>query len=195
MSDSGDCEAYGTEPRGQPSSWVMRFLPLLRQDARVLDVACGAGRHFAPVLGRGGRVVGVDRDISAARGRWGTDPAVMLVEADLEGGAPPPFQGMTFDGVVVTNYLWRPLLAGIVGVVAADGVLLYETFALGQERFGRPRNPDFLLCPGELLEAVAGRLHVVAYEHVRLSTPDRVVQRIAAVGLAHPAVREGGPAI
>ncbi|MEZ5849771.1 MAG: class I SAM-dependent methyltransferase [Hyphomicrobiaceae bacterium] len=177
-----------------PSPWVVRFLGLMPPGAQVLDIACGAGRHFAPVLAQGGTVVGIDRDISVARDRWSGNSAVSLVAADLECGAPPPFRGQVRDGVIVTNYLWRPLLADIVGAVDEAGVLIYETFALGQERLGRPRNPEFLLRPGELLDAVAGRLHVVAYEHVRLSAPDRIVQRIAAVGLRHPAVQDGGPA-
>ena len=110
------------------------------------------------------------------------EPGLEVVEFDLEAGAPFPFLGRIFDGVVVTNYLHRPILADIVAAVGPGGVLLYETFAAGQERFGRPHNPDFLLRPGELLDAVRGTLRVVAYEDLVLDDPEpRAVQRVAAV--------------
>jgi hypothetical protein len=103
------------------------------------------------------------------------------------------FLGRRFDVVIVTNYLWRPLMPAIVGAVADDGLLIYETFARGNERFGRPSNPDFLLRPGELLEAVRPRLTPIAYEHVRLEAPMRIVERICAVGPGHRWIGEGGP--
>jgi hypothetical protein len=103
-----------------------------------------------------------------------------VVLADIEEG-PWPLEGRQFDGVVVTNYLWRPLLPMVVASVAPGGVLIYETFAAGHETIGRPSRPDFLLRPGELLEAVAGRLRVLAYEDGFIAAPDRFVQRIAAV--------------
>jgi SAM-dependent methyltransferase len=147
----------------------------------VLDVATGSGRHARFFLARGHPVTAVDRDSSGLADLSG-DPAVEIVEADLESGAPWPFAGRGFDGVVVTNYLHRPLLPDIVAAVAAGGTLIYETFARGQERFGRPGNPDFLLRPGELLDAVRGTLRVVAYEDLILEDPTpRAVQRIAAV--------------
>jgi hypothetical protein len=108
------------------------------------------------------------------------------VTADLEDGRPWPFPPVSFDGVIVTNYLWRPILPAIVAAVAADGVLLYETFRLGNERHGRPTRRDFLLEPGELLGAVAGRLVPIAYEDVTLADTLRCVQRICAVGPDHP---------
>lgn len=95
--------------------------------------------------------------------------------------------------MIVTNYLWRPLLPAIVAAVAADGLLIYETFAAGNEQLGRPSNPDFLLRPGELLEAVRGHLVPVAYEHVRLDDPARIVQRICAAGRRHEWINSGGP--
>jgi hypothetical protein len=126
-------------------------------------------------------VVAVDRDLSGVADLRG-DPGSELVEADLESGAPPPFAGREFGGVVVTNYLWRPLLGALVAAVAPGGALIYETFARGNERFGHPRNPDFLLEPGELLDAVRGELRVVAYEDVVVDTPrPAAFQRIAAV--------------
>jgi SAM-dependent methyltransferase len=167
-----------------PSPWVERFLAGVRSGGRILDVACGRGRHLRLALQRAYRVVGVDRDLNEVedlRGRSGVE----LVRADLEARQRFPFAGELFDGVIVTNYLWRPILPDIVAAVAPDGLLIYETFAAGNERFGRPSNPDFLLKPGELIEAVRPRLVPVAYEHVTLSGPPRNVQRIAAVGPDH----------
>jgi SAM-dependent methyltransferase len=166
------------------SAWVERFLPGVRPGGRVLDVACGAGRHLRLALERGYRVIGVDGDLGGVEDLCGRT-GVELVRADLEHGQSVPFAGDVFDGVIVTNYLWRPILPTIVAAVASDGVLIYETFAVGNERLGRPSNPDFLLQPGELIEAVAPRLVPIAYEHVTLSDPPRRVQRIAAVGPAH----------
>lgn len=151
---------------------------------RVLDVACGSGRHLRLAVDRGLAVTGIDRDLSGVADLEGR-PDVTLVAADLEDGRPFPLAGARFDAVIVANYLWRPVLPDIVGCVASDGILIYETFAIGQERLGKPRNPEFLLRPGELLAAAAPRLIPVAYEHVRLVDPPRLVQRIAAVGPDH----------
>ncbi|MFN0185411.1 MAG: class I SAM-dependent methyltransferase [Aquabacterium sp.] len=141
----------------------------------VLDVACGHGRHVRWLVSLGHRVTAVDRDAVAV------DPLRTLAEiavADIEAG-PWPWPGRRFDAVIVTNYLWRPLLPLLVDGVAPGGVLIYETFAVGHERLGRPSRPDFLLRPGELLE-VARDLDVVAYEAGLVSGPARVVQRLAA---------------
>jgi SAM-dependent methyltransferase len=164
----------------EPSEWITRFAGLVPPAGRVLDVAAGSGRHTRFFLDRGHPVTAVDRDTSGLADLK-SDPAFEDVEFDLETGAPWPFAGREFDAVVVTNYLHRPILPDIVGAVAPGGVLLYETFARGQERFGRPENPDFLLEPGELLDAVRGRLRVLSYEDLVLedSSP-RAVQRIAA---------------
>lgn len=158
-------------------------------EGTVLDVACGGGRHLRLALSLGYRACGIDRDLSGVADLQGR-PDVELIGADLEGGAPFPLGGRRFAAVVVTNYLWRPILADIVAAVAPAGILVYETFAAGNERFGRPSNPDFLLRPGELIEATRGRLVPVGYEHTRLGEPDRIVQRIAAVGPEHPWLRE-----
>lgn len=142
----------------------------------MLDVACGSGRHLRWLAQRGFRVTGVDRDAAAL------EPLRELAEvivADLE-AAPWPLPGRRFDAVLVTNYLWRPLLPTIVGSLDPAGVLLYETFADGQQTVGRPARPEFLLQPGELLVAAAG-LRVVAFEDGFLEAPARFVQRIAAV--------------
>ncbi len=171
----------------QPSPWVERFLGAFgAPNARVLDLACGNGRHIALARKAGYRVTGVDRDVAEARSRYAGDDAVMLVETDLENGPPFPFPPGSLDGVIVTNYLWRPLLPSIVEAVAPHGALIYETFRLGNERFGKPSNPNFLLRPGELLEAVRGKLLAAAFEEATLVNPSRAVQRICAVGPNHP---------
>ena len=159
-----------------PSPWVMRFAHLISRGGTVLDVACGSGRHLRWLAARGFRVCGVDRDAEALSASQG---AGELIVADLEAG-PWPLGERRFDAVVVTNYLWRDKLPRVVAAVAPGGVLLYETFAVGNERYGRPSNPAFLLRPGELLEATRG-LHVVAYEDGVLDEPTRRVQRIAAL--------------
>jgi SAM-dependent methyltransferase len=165
----------------EPSEWITRFGGLVPPAGRVLDVAAGSGRHTRFFLDRGHPVTAVDRDTSGLADLEG-DPAVESLELDLETGAPWPFAGREFEAVVVANYLHRPILPDIVAAVAPGGILLYETFACGQERFGRPVNPDFLLTPGELLDAVRGTLRVLAYEDLILHDPDpRAVQRIAAV--------------
>lgn len=142
----------------------------------VLDVACGFGRHMRWFHGRGHPVTGVDRAPEAIQAVAGLGEATL---ADIENG-PWPFGGRQFAAVVVTNYLWRPLLPAIMQSIAPGGVLIYETFAAGNETVGKPARPDFLLRPGELLEACRG-LRVVAYEDGFQDNPPRFVQRIAAV--------------
>ena len=161
---------------GEPSPWIRRWSGLIPPGGRVLDVACGSGRHLRWLAAQGWPLTGIDRDAAAVA------PLRALAEihvADIEGG-PWPLPGARFDAVVVTNYLWRPLMPTLVDSVAPGGVLLYETFAAGQETVGRPSRPDFLLRPGELLEHACG-LRVVAYEDGFLDEPARFVQRIAAV--------------
>lgn len=132
-------------------------------------------------LGRGHSVLAVDRDLSGLAELLGK-PALHARECDLEDGGPFPLAGKTFDGVVVTNYLYRPLMGSIVAAVAPGGLLIYETFAAGNERFEGPSRPDFLLQPGELLAAVEGELRVLAYEDLIIDDPrPAAVQRIAAV--------------
>lgn len=166
-----------TDP--EPSAWVLRWSALVPAGAGVLDVACGSGRHvrwFAQR--RGARVTALDRDAQALAPLAGI--AAEMVVADIE-SAPWPLAGRRFDAVVVTNYLWRALLPTIVDSVAEGGVLIYETFARGNETVGRPSNPDFLLAPGELLRAAAG-MRIVAYEDgFDAGPPPRFVQRLAAV--------------
>jgi SAM-dependent methyltransferase len=164
----------------EPSPWVSRWVPLIRVGGRVLDLACGSGRHTRLLARLGYRVEAVDRDV-AVLGGAGHLPGVSLRQADLENG-PWPYRGEKFDGIVVTNYLHRPLLPVLLASLDSGGVLIYETFALGNEKFGRPRNPAFLLRPGELRELVRGRLKIVAYEETIVTEPRPAqVQRICAV--------------
>lgn len=160
------------------SAWVERFLPLIKPGGLVLDLAAGNGRHARLLRAQGFRVRAVDRDTAMLRALEGLGCEV--IEADLEAGGPWPL-GDGYDGIVVTNYLHRPLLPAIGGALAPLGIVIYETFARGNERWGRPSNPDFLLRPGELLGAFAA-LTVVAFEQGEISIPRRaVIQRIAAV--------------
>jgi len=161
----------------EPSAWVARWAASIRPGGEVLDVACGAGRHARFLARMGFEVDAVDRDPELF-----ADPpeGVRLLKADIETG-PWPYGGRHFDGIVVTNYLHRPLLAVLAGSLQPGGVLIYETFAQGNERFGKPSNPAFLLAPGDLLEAVRGRLRVVAFEDLVVDLPrPAAIQRICA---------------
>ena len=162
-------------PSPVASAWVQRWAHLVRPAGQILDVACGSGRHLRWLAARGWHLTGIDRDEAALRP---LRDVARVIGADIEGG-PWPLPGQRFDAVVVTNYLWRPLLPLLVDSVADGGVLIYETFAEGQQTVGRPSRAEFLLQPGELLSACSG-LRVVAYEDGFLSTPDRYVQRIVA---------------
>ena len=159
-----------------PSPWVQRWSHLVAPGATVLDVACGSGRHVRWFAERGCRVTGVDRDAAALAPLAAIGETVV---ADIENG-PWPLGGRRFDAVVVTNYLWRPLMPTLIASIDEGGVLLYETFTHGNATVGKPSNPNFLLHPGELLQAVTG-LRVIAYEDGFLAAPERFVQRIAAV--------------
>ena len=161
------------------SAWVERWARLIPA-GRVLDVACGQGRHALRLAEIGHEVDAVDRDPAALRALAGID-RVRTVCADIE-NAPWPFPRGAYAGVVVANYLHRPLFPELLLALRDDGVLVYETFAVGNERYGRPTNPDFLLRPGELLEVVRGALRVVAYEDLYVDKPKPArVQRICAV--------------
>jgi len=170
----------------KPSPWVERFLPLIEEGGTVLDLACGSGRHALPISARGCRVEAVDRDAEAIGRISAAAPGIATRVADLEGG-PWPYHGAAFDGIVVTNYLYRPLLPLLLNALEVNGVLIYETFMVGNERFGKPSNPAFLLRAGELLEVVRRRLTVVAFEQGEVSQPRlAVVQRICATRRPEP---------
>jgi len=165
---------------GDISPWVLRHAGRLAPGSAVLDVACGAGRHTRFLAARGHHVTATDIDLTGVIDLAEAD-RVELVACDLE-HSPWPFATRRFDGIVVTNYLFRPLFTDLLAGLAAGGVLIVDTFAAGNEQFGRPRNPAFLLRPGELLEAFAADLHVIAYDHGRVDAPKPALrQRLCAV--------------
>ncbi len=164
---------HGQEPT---SNWIARWSHLLPAGCTLLDLACGHGRHMRHFAQLGHLVTGVDRNPDAIAAVSSLGEAMC---ADIENG-PWPLAGRTFGGVVVTNYLWRPLWPQILASLAPNGVLIYETFSAGNETVGKPSRPDFLLHPGELLD-VCKNLRVVSFEEGFLVQPDRFVQRIVAV--------------
>lgn len=161
-----------------PDPWIEAWLARLPAGSRVLDFACGSGRHARAAASLGLAVVAVDRDAQALAS---VGEGIDVVRAELE-AAPWPFAAAGFDAVIVSNYLFRPRLDLLCGLIRPTGVLLYQTFAVGNESLGRPRNPDFLLRPGELLEMAARNgLHVLAYEDGIVGSPPRArIQRIVA---------------
>ena len=160
-----------------PSPWVLRFANLITNGGPVLDLACGSGRHTRYFLAKGHLVTAVDRDLSKINDI--DNDLLTKIEADLEnvtGWIPPQ---NFFGAVVVTNYLYRPILTHLIKSLTRRGILLYETFSKGNEKYGRPISPEYLLEPGELLEAVRGHLKVIAYEDVTINQPKLAcVQRI-----------------
>jgi SAM-dependent methyltransferase len=154
----------------------MQWAGVVPPDAVVLDLAAGRGRHALFFAERGHKVVAVDRDI----GRLPAHPRIEPLAADLEDGSPWPLPDRRFGAVVVTNYLHRPLMPALIEAIVPGGVLLYQTFMAGNERFGKPSRPEFLLKDGELLELVRGAFSVTAYEARLISDPMAMVQRIAA---------------
>jgi SAM-dependent methyltransferase len=171
---------------GAVSDWVDRWSYLIAPNARVLDVACGGGRHVRHLAARGARVTGIDRNADALAPLQGMG---RMITADIEGG-PWPLPGEVFDAVIVTNYLWRKLFPVLLLSVVPGGVLIYETFGHLQGQHGRPSHPAFLLQPLELIDWVRGQhpdappptptFHVRAFEDGELSNPTRHVQRIVA---------------
>ena len=180
MTETGDTRRHGT---GAPSRWVQRWSHLVAPGGVVLDVACGHGRHAHWFYGQNHPLALVDRAQAAIESIALPPARCEAVVADIENG-PWPFTGRQFAAVVVTNYLWRPLFPVLLASLAPGGVLIYETFTLGNETVGKPSRADFLLRPGELLE-VCSALRVVAFEDGFEAEPDnsapRFVQRIAAV--------------
>ncbi|MDN7675914.1 class I SAM-dependent methyltransferase [Burkholderia oklahomensis] len=165
----------------EPSAWVREWSRLVPAGGAVLDVAAGHGRHARWFAERGHPVCALERD-PAALASLGALPGVAVQAADLEGARWPLADDARFAAVVVTHYLHRPLLPRLVAAVAPGGMLLYETFAQGNQTVGKPSNPAFLLAPGELLDAVRGQLRVVVFEDGFLAAPrDAFVQRICAV--------------
>ena len=175
---------HGTEA---PSAWVQRWTDLAKPQSQVLDLACGAGRHMKWFSEQGHTCTGVDRSAEALAiaKAYGT-----VIEADMEAG-PWPLLDMQFDLVVVTNYLWRPLMPAILQSLLPGGLLIYETFSAGHEKIGKPSRPDFLLKPGELLQTFAP-LRIIAYEDGYLHATPKCVQRIVAVQQDNDSDRQFG---
>ncbi len=171
-----DLSPHGSEA---PSDWVQRWSHLVKPGGTVLDVACGQGRHAWWFYKQKHPLTLVDKAQAAIDFIAIPASACEKVVADIEAG-PWPFAGRQFDAVVVTNYLWRALMPTLIGSLAPGGVLIYETFAQGNETVGKPSRPDFLLRPGELLEVCRG-LRIVAFEDGYRDAPPRFVQRITAV--------------
>jgi SAM-dependent methyltransferase len=172
---------------GEASAWVARFAPLVPA-GDVLDLACGGGRHARHLAALGHPVTALDRDAQALALAAG--PGITTMAYDLEGeGAGWPFGTKRFAGIVVTNYLHRPLMAALAASLRPDGVLIYETFAIGNEAFGKPSNPAFLLARGELLAfAQQAGLRVLAFEDGRVDGPKpAMLQRLCAAGPDFPA--------
>ena len=166
-----------------PEPWVLHATHLVPPRAPIVDIACGGGRHARWFLANDHQATLIDRDVSAVADLR-NDVGATIVSADLESSHVdilhiiPPAR---FGGVIVVNFLWRPLMSAIVEAVAPGGVLIYQTFAVGNARHGKPSNPDYLLRPGELLDAVSGRLEVLRYEHGEdLLDRPVTIQRIVA---------------
>lgn len=164
------------DARGAPLPWIVQWAGLVAPEMAVLDLAAGGGRHALFFAERGNKVVAVDRDTSRLPAHANIEP----LTADLEDGSAWPLAGRRFGAAVVTNYLHRPLIPALIDTLEPSGVLLYQTFMEGNERFGKPTRPEHLLKDGELLELVRGKFSVTAYEARLISDPMAMVQRIAA---------------
>lgn len=176
-----------------PSPWIQRWAPLIAPEGSVLDVAAGGGRHGRFLLEQGFNVTFLDKNAEPLADLE-NHPGAEVIKTDLEDGSPWPLGERTFDAILVVNYLHRPLFDDLLAALNPGGVLIYETFALGNEDYARPRNPDHLLKSGELLEWVHGKLQVVGYEHGLVETADipGVKQRLCAVKDLDLSTREDG---
>jgi len=165
---------------GIPSQWVVEHATLIRKGGRVLDLACGNGRHAIWLASQGYQVDAVDRDVQSLASMQGM-PNINLSITDIETGNWPATD-QQYDGIVVSRYLFRPLLGMLAQMLNPDGVLIYETFMLGNERYGRPSNPDYLLLPDELKSVYAPLLNIYAFEQGKVDDPvPAVMQRICAI--------------
>jgi SAM-dependent methyltransferase len=172
----------------QISPWFERFEPLL-PDGLILDLACGAGRHSRHLHGMGRQVLAVDRDVQALSALQADGIATFCHDLEsTDAGFSWPFEAAKFAGIVVTNYLHRPLFPWMLDSLTDHGILIYETFALGNEKFGKPANPAFLLQPGELIWQLQSNprvsMHLIAFEQGLTRYPkEAVIQRVCACRL------------
>lgn len=165
---------------GTPSQWVVEYTALIRKGGKVLDLACGSGRHATWLASQGYQVDAIDRDAQALVGMQGM-PNINLSITDIETGNWPSID-QRYDGIVVSRYLFRPLFSTLAHILNSDGVLIYETFMLGNESYGRPSNPDYLLLPDELKSVYAPLLKIHAFEQGKVEDPvPAVTQRICAI--------------
>tara|TARA_B100000686_G_C16671547_1_gene906762 strand:- start:244 stop:795 length:552 start_codon:yes stop_codon:yes gene_type:complete len=163
---------------GCPSDWIVKWAPLIIEKGKVLDIACGSGRHSVFLANAGHFVTALDKDVS----RLPHDPQIKAIKSNLEDLSAWPLVGKKFNGIIVTNFLYRPLFPVISRSLLPGGVLIYETFGIGNESYGRPRSKRFLLQPGELLEAFSREFVIIAYENGIRSVPSpAVIQRIIAI--------------
>jgi SAM-dependent methyltransferase len=163
-----------------PSAWIVKYAPLIRSGGHVLDLACGSGRHAIWLAAQGYLVDAIDRDATAMAAMAGLDN-IHTQLADLEATTAYQFT-QQYDGIVVSRYLYRPLLPRLAAILKPGGVLIYETFMQGNERYGKPSNPDFLLQPNELLTHYAESLRIAAFKQGDEQTPTpAVMQRICAL--------------
>jgi SAM-dependent methyltransferase len=164
---------------GKPSSWVVKHQPLIRKGGRVLDLACGKGRHAIRFAQQGYQVDAIDRDAQVVSNMVGMSNINVII-VDLEVGEWPN-SDQFYDGLIVSRYLYRPMLHTLAAMLNPGGVLIYETFMVGNERFGKPSNPDFLLLPNELLDIYSPLLNIISFEQGEEQTPrPAVMQRICA---------------
>ena len=166
-------------PHKNISGWVYRHAGRIPPNSEILDLACGNGRHARYLANYGHRITLVDRDLSGVADLAG-DRRFTLIKHDLE-HSPWPLTERNFGGIIVTNYRYPPLYPHLITTLTDNGTLIYDTFAVGNERYGHPHNSAFLLEPGELLNAFAADLHIVAYDHGYMGTPKAAIrQRLCA---------------
>ena len=162
-----------------PSSWIVKFAPLIKSQGLVLDLACGSGRHAKWLAQQGYQVDALDRDPIATSSMQGID-GIRIQQTDLETAEPPSFEH-SYDGIIVSRYLHRPLLTSLATILKPGGILIYETFMRGNERYGKPSNPDFLLMPDELMNTYSPLLNVISFEQGEVVEPKpAILQRICA---------------
>ena len=164
----------------QISEWVRRFYGQIPKNGLILDLAGGSGRHTRFLTQKGFKLLLLDNDIAKAKDLQDVEN-IVLMEYDLEDGSTLPFPKSSFQGVVVTNYLYRPIFPQLLNLLDDGGILIYETFAVGNEKYGRPTNPDYLLKSGELISLVSPQMRIIAYEECLVRRPTKAyVQRLTA---------------